>query len=344
MQRYLRIGLMAAALWPTAPSAQAAITYRVEAATPRDQAIAPGGTGSLSFTLTNTATVGGAASVGGHYASRPEALAGYEFDAIDARCGAPTLESDTFGSPRLVFPVSDIPPAASLTCNYLITRHPDSIDDLGFRLCGPGPYDNYCDRRIRRGTLPDLSLEVQAVPALASSPDEALVRVRMRNASSLAVASRVVTTECSEFEGGIFAPGPFRVETDFPGACPRADRGAGCLNFTGQRFHSYGFLLGPAPAGGESSCLLRLRYADSAPRGKSVALYFLDDVVSLESGGRGFDAASSNDQTELGADTRTGAVNIPVPASAIPLLVLALVLSGWRRLGHHRTRSPSPRG
>jgi hypothetical protein len=339
--------LAVAALLVAGPGAAQDIAYRVTIppGIAADHAIAPGATiaagepGSIGFTLHNDSASGGMASFGGYLESRAEAFGDYTFVATDPlRCPAPIVETGLADLPRAAFVVGPIAANASLTCSYRITRSIDSVDDLKLRLCGSRSGSGFCERIFRRGTLPDQSLSVEAasVPGVSVAPNQALVRVRLRNHSAVDGVSRDVTTECSEFEGGWFAPGPFTTDTDFPGGCPRSDHfGPGCLNFTGQNFMNYAFRLGPAAAQGESTCLVRLQFETAAMRATSVDFYLADDHVLRSDGGVAFDAATTNDATLLGGVPgagASGAVTVPLPTAILPLLALLLGGIGVARL------------
>lgn len=90
-----------------------------------------------------------------------------------------------------------------------------------------------------------------------------------------------------------------------------ADYGAACLNFTGQSFHSFAYDLGPAPAGGEASCLVRVVPTGGAgPR--SAEMGFREDSALLANGAVVFDGNAGNDATGIGSG-RVAPVTIPLP-------------------------------
>jgi hypothetical protein len=187
---------------------------------------------------------------------------------------------------------------------------------------------------VRRGSFSDQALQVRPAPQPGDGADRVTYRIWMRNLDHRAVAARDVTTACAEFGGGFFGPTAFVIENDFPGACASSDNREACLNFTGQWFDSRGFRLGPAPAGGEASCLVRLRYPGGRVEPDHVALYFSDDRVALANGADAFDRGLANDAAGLGQFPASARRLVPV-APAVPwvLGVLFLVIAGiWMRL------------
>jgi hypothetical protein len=301
--------------------------------------VAPGGSTTLGVTLRSTGSSSGDAELFGYQHSAPGALAGYQFVATDPRCRAPVEETiDT--ALRIVFRIGPFAPGETIACQYRVTRAPASPHDLSFRLCGPRlpAYNHHCGRLLRLGTLPDLSLRTEY--AGVQEDGSWLLRVRAFNPGPVAVESRVVTTSCAEYQGGFLFPNAFDVEVGFPGACPAAEpeQTEGCLNFTGVNTHAYGYVVGPIPSGGESSCLLRLR--PQAGSAYALQLYYLRDPMRLAGGGTAYDPNAANDAAPLGflSPAPTEPRLVPIPAAGLGGLAGALVMLGAWRL-RRRARS-----
>lgn len=315
--RRLLLLLMLAAAGPV--SAHEGIPF--DATSPDDpvdvQRIAPGGSGTYRLTVRSLAGTAGTAFMHAYLESREVALAQYLFTSAEPRCGSPELEPMPY-VPRLFFPVGPLQPGETLACNYTVQRLAGSIDDLGFRRMNP------CyDCVTRRGTLPDSSFRV-----LPGGVDERgmLMRLVLSNRGDTAIARRSVTTECGEFGGGFFDPRPFVIESGFPGSCPVAEYGAGCANFTGQSFGSFAFDLGPAPVGGESSCLVRV--VSTGGQGRRTAdMSFREDRAILANGAVVFDVDAGNDTDGIGTGNLSFAT-IPVPWTALLAIGLAIALTG----------------
>jgi hypothetical protein len=291
---------------------------------PDVQTIVPGGNGSYAFRLTNPRANAGVAYVHAYFESRSEALTQYTFVSPSPACGAPDLEVNASGPLKLFFPVT-LPASGTVECRYVVQRAAGSVDDLGFSVYGPcGP--SGCV--VRRGTLTDQALSVVQAPQPGDGVDRLTYRLVLRNRGARSGVSRDVVTECGEFGGGFFRPVPFMVENDFPGACPDGEAFVGCLIFTGANFNSYGFRLGPAPAGGESSCLVRLRYPEGHIEPGSVPLHFAGDWARFDGAVGSFDRESGNDTATLGFAPGNGAHAIPLPRSVLVWLGVAFVLSG----------------
>jgi hypothetical protein len=291
---------------------------------PDVQAIAPGQAGSYAFRVTNPQASGGVAYVHAYLESRIEAVAQYTFVSPNPACGAPDVEMDAPGSFKLFFPVT-LPAGGAVDCQYTVQRAAASSDDLGFLFYEPCGLDECV---VRRGSFTDQSLSVVPAPQPGDGGDRLTYRLVLRNHATQAGVTRDVSTECAEFGGGIFDPKPFVVENDFPGACPDGESFEGWLNFTGQIFSSYGLRLGPAPAGGESSCLVRLRYPGGRIEPGSVALFFSSDRAALAGGAVAFDRESGNDATALGYAPNATTHSVPFPRSALALLGGVLLLTG----------------
>ena len=295
----------------------------------RNQIVAPGQSGEFAFSIVNSGTMAGGVSVFARSDSPAETLAGYTFVALDpVRCQVPIVGVYVVGVETLRFSVGPVEPAETLTCSYTVTRAPTAVNDLAVGMCPSLQFaGNFfgCNEMYLFGGLPDLALSVEQVAPVAPGATEALVRLRLNNLSGHDVASRIASTDCREFHGGFFDDAPFDVETGFPGSCP-LDTGEICLNFTGQNFDSYGFRLGPVPAGGSATCLVKLRLHEPASGPVSTSLYLLDDRVTLPNGGTAFDPNRSNELANLGI---LGVANqIPLSSSGLLLLALTLAVAG----------------
>lgn len=237
-----------------------------------------------------------------------------------------------------MFSTGPLAAGESLTCRYRVTRSITSINDLGFRACDPLEYI-FCSNAFRFGSLPDLSLAVSQVLPTPQDSAEPVFRLQLTNHSAHDIAGRGVSTSCREFHGGVFDPVPYIVESNFPGGCA-VDNGGGCINFGGQNFENFGFRFGAIPAGGSTSCLVRLRH-HAGQFGKPPTDLFLVDydvndlnsLVILSNGGHAFDPNLANDQATL---ELTGTPNaIPMSTGGLLTMVLSLGLVGlaglWRR-------------
>jgi hypothetical protein len=299
---------------------------------PRVLPLAPGGSFPFSFTLRSGFDTG-LAIFQLYVDSRVEALAQYSFVSSDpARCRVPEVEERQYWL-RLSFGVGPLGREETIECNYTVTRSLDSVDDLGFDLCNWYDGSGCRHASFRVGTLPRMDLRV--VPATGALPDGTqLVRLEVSNHGQVAVASRIVSTSCSEFGGGWFGPIAFTLDTDFPGAC-RSTYGQGCVNFGGQSASSYGFDMGPVAPGGTASCLVRVTGSNRYAGSTSVGVGFLDDRVTLVGGALAFDPGFTfNPSTtngggviSLGALPPVAAVPVPAGSWVAGLLAL-LVLAG----------------
>jgi hypothetical protein len=316
--------------------AQTSIAFRLSI--PEDitriQFIAPGAIGDFAISVTSESATSGNAVIGGRYVSQAATLAEYVFSSNDpVRCALPvtTPPSPFMG---ISFGAGPIAPGATLTCRYRIARAVASVNDMGFDICAPIESAGSCgfggDNSFRFGALPDLALSVQQVLPTPADSSEPVFRLQLTNNSNQAIQNRIVTTDCREFNGGIFDPMPYVLESDFPGGCATT-QGEICLLLTGQRHLSFGYNSGPIPAGGSASCLVRLRHHPDQPSTPSIDLYFVDYSLSdeypllvLTNGGIAIDPNVSNDRATL-ALAGTGAAS-PIPMSPGGLLALALTL------------------
>ncbi len=283
--------------------------------------IAPGANAVFTFDVRNASTFTQAVNVAGMLRGAPGSFGEYAFVSESGpRCAAPVLYG-TGDSVR--FEVGPLDAGESQRCVYRVTRRVDSINDLMFGACVGTSSPWLCARDVFIGSLPDMQLIAEPAEPVAPGAMSALVRLTARNPLGPDALARSVTTACEEFEFGMSVPFPFDLENDFPGACPTSDHREMCFNFTGQNFDSRGFLIGPTAAGGEASCLIRLRYREPISRPFDLAMYFTDDIVERADGGRAFDPDRANGVVRVGA--APGGIGTP-DAAALPLSPIAAML------------------
>lgn len=326
--------------WLGAPAAATAqdVPVVVEGGIPRYLPLAPGGTTTFTFELRNgtTAALGGA--FGGLMDSPAATLASYTFTAADpAQCEAPTVVPRVSYN-LLHFPVAAVAPGTTRKCRYLVTRAPGAGNDLGFEACWArdGAFPGFCAGRVRLGTLPDLDLSLETLGA--GSGDTTLLRLRLHNRSAIDVESRVASTHCHEFDGGFVEPVQFDVDGNTTGGCPIANN-VHCINFTGVFSVSRAFQLGPVPAGGSSTCLLRVRRM-RAEGAAQVPLFLNGDGVALPAGAIGFDPRRDGERVLVGLGL-PGAVPVPLGPIAPPAIAIAVMFAGLHALRRRRGRVQS---
>ncbi|UXI70363.1 hypothetical protein [Tahibacter amnicola] len=301
----------------------------------RDQPIPPGGEGRLTFTVLAAPAQFGTATTAGFFESPPEGLSEYTFVPENpALCQPPTLSPTPYSLQSLSFRVGPIAAGGSASCAYRVQRAATSRQDLKFHICANTSL--FCNALFRYGTLPDVAVRITQSAMIPNSLD-GTVQVTVSNRSSRAISAARVATDCVEFGGGIFDPAPFEIDADFPGACPRNALNMGCLNFTGQNYSSQGFSVGPIPAQGEASCLLRLRHINANTIGRTVDLMLATDALLFADGGVGYDANVLNDRTPMGVVTSV-ALPIGRGASVLTLVLLGLV-GAWGVRRHIRATS-----
>lgn len=344
------VGLGALLLAPLA-SAQTSIAYRLSfpEELARIQFIAPGQVGDFAFTVTSESATSGNARISGRFDSQAVTLTEYVFSSDNpTRCALPQIPAPSY-SMYISFVVGPVAPGETLTCRYRVARSVTSTNDLGFRAClptesyGPCNYSANSNSTFRFGSLPDLALSVQQVLPTPAGSSEPVFRLQLTNHSSHAVLNRTVTTECREFHGGIFAPMPYVIESDFPGGCTSAS-GEICLNFTGQNYDSFGFDFGTIPAGGSASCLIRLRHYAGQSSTPSVNMYLIDYSLSsfdpllvLTNGGIAIDPNTANDEATLALAGSGSATPIPMSLSGLMMLGLTLGMVGLVSVRHRGT-------
>ena len=265
----------------------------------RQLKIAPGESGRLSFTMIRNDTSAQPRDYLAYYYSTAAALAEYQWSSTDPIACPPPQQSGEFS---LFFAGPTDP--GSRSCAYEIHRNQDSFNDLSFDFCN---YSLSCrNGHFFLGSLPDQSLEIE--PAGPATDLEATMRVRLRNLSEFDGLSRVVNSECMKRPNYLTSQSePFTVDTDFPGACETVTLAPpfawGCFSFGVDEILSQTMLqLGPAPALGESTCLLKLRFHNEAGRRASVKFRLSDPGTDLAGGARLFDVNPGNDRVRLGAD------------------------------------------
>jgi hypothetical protein len=302
--QHQRMSLVFLAMVSLSASAQttSSVTIVAPAAATALQPIAPGQSGSLSFTLRNDGGTPESADVVGALESADAVLQQYQItSSVPDRCGAPIHDVSGVLS-RLSFTVGPLAANETLTCNYQVTRSAGSRDDLGFSLCGPklpGVFlAPFCGRLVRFGTLPDTALSFTR-EGIAEDESQT-IRVRVANAGAEAIAPRRVATECVlPASDPLFPPITFSLEGGFPGACPVASEP--CTAFGGDPSIVYTFDLPAVAAASESSCLVRLRPrpVGSQPATETVRLAFREQHVRLPDGAVVFDANPANDTVTL---------------------------------------------
>lgn len=336
--RAWRIGGLALALAASTPAmAQDLAEFSVEfpAAQSRQRPVAPGASTSLDFTVRNGGATAGTAVVSGNMGYDVTSLAGYAFVAADpARCPAPVVVQN-FGY-YVQFRVGPLAPGELLACSYQVTRAADARNDLAFPLCGRSATYQPCNAIHWFGTLPMLSLRVDPAEPVAYGTRSVLVRVTAGNPGARAIARRVAATGCWEFGGGIFGPPPFEITSGFPGSCAPRDDLDQCANFTGQNFSSQELELGPIPANGSSSCLLRLDFAQPLTAPTFIDLNFYGHAVAFADGGIGLDPAASLVAAPLGAAPPS---QVPVGRTGLAIGALLMALAALRALQRCRARA-----
>lgn len=300
----------------------AAFSIEFPAAQSQQRPVAPGATTTLAFTVRSASATSGIAVVRGSMGYNVTALDGYTFVAsAPAHCPPPVVVY--YYGHYVQFRVGPLAPGESLGCSYQVARAADSRSDLAFNLCSRGTADQPCSARHWFGTVPALALQVDPAEAVTYGASSLLMRITARNPTGRAIAQRVVGTECSEFGGGLFAPAPFEVETDLPGAClVRSDLDQ-CANFTGQNFSSTELQLGPIPANGSASCLVRLRFPRPLTGPAFLDLNFYGEALTFADGGIGLSPTTTDGSpaARLGASPP-----IEVPVGRWGLLPLGLLM------------------
>lgn len=264
----------------------------------RDIRLAPGQATFIEFAMIQNAAQTQPWFFASSYYSQPTALSEYVFTP-DQSAACPPPKLTQFG---IAFEGPGGP--GSKTCRYWIHRVASSIHDLSFSLSGLGQ-GLEAAQPFHFGTLPDQSLSIE--PAAPANATEALMRLTLHNHSDVEGITRVANTGCLRVIGGdapAFQTTPFTVETNFPGACPLASE-AGARNWIClsklESYQNHLLSLGPAPAHGSASCLVRLRFETPDALGANVALRMSEPGGETAAGGRVFDVKPGNDRVRLGA-------------------------------------------
>jgi len=298
---YQLLSRMAAVLvcaWPA--HFARALEVSVPADVPGTQVIAPGGSGSFGYTARNPDTGEASGDLTAQFnwstTDPVDILAEYAFvpDPATPGCAAP-IRNDALIFRRITFRIDALAGGASRTCRYRLDRAVSSRYDVEFSLCDRTDTLFCGPAGFRRGTLPDLVLSIAP-----EGGDPSLLRITVANATTTSLEYKDASSECAEFEGGLFEPVPIDLVNDFPGACPTGSAGLeGCLSFTGQNFTNRAFRVGPLPAGGSASCLVRVRNTGFASD-DAVAFQLIRDPAAIVGGGGAFDANPMNDDALLG--------------------------------------------
>ena len=301
--------------------------------------IEPGQSVAFQFDVQNINSDSGIAEVPAFYFESGAFNNEYSFSSGQpAACAAPVMSVSSGGSYQVTFPVT-LAASQLLRCTYQLTRSSGSINDIRLAFGPSGASFVYF-----AGTLPDLGIagEIAQVPYGAT---EAVVRISQRNPSPREVAAHLVGTSCA-----IFAPlnpppaVPFLIEDGFPGACQSLTR-ATCGVAFGLSGANWRFTLGPIPANGEASCLLRLRFPEPLTSLAQLsvmngALYTSFSTVQFTDGGTGFDVQVSNNEATFGASPAPQ----PVPTNGwMGLLSLWSIVIVAAMVALRRRRSPQRR-
>lgn len=304
--------------------------------------VAPGHSTEYEFRVRNVGTSSGSGSFSlNERRYGQSSFDQYQWTSLTPDCG-PVTTSVYYERRVLTLPILTIGVQETRTCRYRIDRQTPSLDDLSLAVCSYEQDWHNCYRhQLNVGSLPDTTLRLERAGPAEPGSNTLLVRLVAENFSAHAIRSRVATTQCREFAGGIFDTPPYDIDTDFPGGCASA-LGELCLNFTGQNFDAYGFELGPIPAHGSHSCLIKLVPRANPPTWYGIGpyateFYFANDNVALSDGGAGFDPNADNGQVIFGLPEAS-----PVPlsrwtAGLLASMVLTLGLASvTRRLNRKR--------
>jgi hypothetical protein len=323
-----------------ATDTMAQVIFAVSPDTALAQRIAPGGSGRLTLTAHNDQANSAVAWSFGLLFSDIATFSEYSFVADQPTvCNPPVVTPQTYWN-ELDISSSPIAPGADVTCSYTMTRSQTSRSDLVFSLCPTAELVCFYPWFFV-GTLPDRSLQAEPTTPASIGSRSLTFRVTASNPSPHEIAATSIGTDCAEFFVGGTLTAPFDVENDFPGACPTSDESVLCANFTGQDAISKGFRIGPIPAGGTASCLLRARFWQPLSRPLSLGLQYVAPWVPDETGGIGYDPDTSNDRAVLDAGpTGTGDAPMGVPiddrAYALLLVVIGTAGSIAARLGRRQ--------
>jgi len=303
------------------------------------QQIVPGATGHLILTAHNEEATSSLAGISGIVFSNADVFSEYVFVADQpALCNQPALATDEYGT-DVQFSGGPIEPGADLTCDYTMMRSMSSRNDLVFSLCRPGDFIDCIFRPFSFGTLPDLSLRADAIAPVSIGSLEATFRVTAFNPSPNAVAATSIGTDCAEFFVGGMLTAPFDIDNDFPDACPTSEESLPCANFTGQDATSKGFRIGPIPANGTASCLLRAHFWQPLSQPLSFGLQYVGPFAMYVLGGAGYDSDTLNDRGVMQASpSANGDAPMGVPIGYMTYALLTALIGAMGLLSAGKSR------
>ena len=239
----------------------------------------------------------------------------------------------------------------TLRCDYTLVRGPATYFDGYLTIC-TGPQSNpttSCSQPavLVVGTLPDVGVSVSQVGAPAAITGETLFRIDLSNASIVPTAESNLYTYC-QFTGATnpALTMPYTVELGFAGACLSITARLCNTDFP-ITHHGWELKVPSIPAGGSTSCLVKLR-----PRGPAGPAIFdrfaswllypfppghpipLMHVATLPMSGQGYDMNPSNNVANFTL-APVGTPATPVPAEnwrVLAALTLLLAMLGGYRL------------
>jgi len=333
------VAVLMSSVAPTDTMAQ--VIFTVSPNTSLAQRIDPRASGRLTLTAHNDQPDPAVAWSSGLLFSDIGTFSEYTFIADQpTACNPPVVTPQTYWN-ELDISSSPIAPGMDVTCSYTITRSQASRSDLVFSLCSTA--DFFCLYPwFFLGTLPDRSLQAEPIASATIGSESSTFRVTASNPSPNEIAAASIGTDCAEFFVGGTLTAPFDVENDFPGACPASDEAVSCANFAGQAATSKGFRIGPIPAGGTASCLLRARFWQPLSRPLSLGLQYVASWVPDEAGGISYDPDTANDRTVLDVtpvDLGDTTMKAPIDDRTYALLLLVVGTAGAIAVRRRRRRN-----
>ncbi len=255
------------------------------------------------------------------------------------------------GGPGIELPV-ELQANQTLRCDYTLVREPTTYVDGYLTIC-TGPQSNpttSCSQPavLVVGTLPDIGVSVSQVGAPAATTGETMFRIDLSNAAVVPTSESNLYTSC-QFTGATnpSLTMPYSIDLGFAGACLSVTARLCNTDFP-ITHHGWELKVPSIPAGGSTSCLVKLRLRD--PAGPAIADRFaswllypfppghpipLMHVATLPMSGQGYDMNPSNNVANFTL------APIGTPATAVPtgnwrlLAALALLLA---MLGSYRLR------